>query len=244
MKKVIYATLTILFGASSVVGILAIFDPLSKESQPNNIAAALVLIALTIFFFHKLKALQTVQIPNKNEAKPPKFSRKKRMQYEQQQRQTALKTRIDEVASATELPIVQNFMVAVILKPGETCHYQAPANTIVIKNQVVGYKGGSSGVSVRVAKGVTLRSGSSRGTPIREDVVTRYPGVFTMTNQRFVMTGEKGFDRQIEKLTAMSPWNGYEGIMLQFGSSSYIVEMDEPYWVPKILDLLNESKAK
>lgn len=152
--------------------------------------------------------------------------------------------RIAEVSAVTELPVVQDSMAAIILKPGEICHYQAPANTIVIKNQVVGYKGGSSGVSVRVAKGVTLRSGSSRGTPIREDVVTRYPGVFTMTGQRFVMTGEKGFDRQIEKLTAMSPWNGYEGIMLQFGSSSYIIEMDEPYWVPKILDLLNESKAK
>lgn len=241
MKKVVYIVLAVLSGCMSIVGI---FSTLNISFYPDVVVAAF-LVALTIFFLYKAKHIKTIDsLKPQSKSKSSKLSRKKRAQYEKQQRQAFLDVRIDEVASTTVLPIVQNSMAAVILKPGEVCHYQAPANTIVVKNQVVGYKGGSAGVSVRVAKGVTLRSGSSRGTPIRQDVVTRYPGVFTMTNQRFVMTGEKGFGKPIEKLTAMSPWNGYDGIMLQFGSSSYIVEMDEPYWVPKILDLLNANRNK
>ena len=145
--------------------------------------------------------------------------------------------KINEVGSLTELPIVST-PYSVVLHSGEVCHYQDNASVLVIKNEVVGHTRGSGGVSVRVAKGLTLHSGSSRGTSIRQDVSYKYPGLFTMTNQRIIMTGEKGFDQPIGKLTSMVPYNGFQGITLQFGKSSYTILMAEPFWVPKIVELL------
>lgn len=170
---------------------------------------------------------------------------KLRAQQKQQamQRQHFLDTRINEVSQMTRLPIVQN-PYAILMRPGETCYYQAEASTLVVKNQVVGHTANGSGVSVRVAKGVTLHSGGSRGHSIRGNVAYTYPGLFTMTNQRFVMTGEKGFEHPIEKVTSITPYNGFEGITFQFGRSSYTLLMREPFIIPKIIDLINAERIQ
>lgn len=170
-------------------------------------------------------------------------SYKKRMKQEneireQNQAQAALQASIDRVSAMTTLPVMNPILV--ILRPGEICHYQESASVLQVKNEVVGHTSGSTGVSVRVAKGLTLHSGGSRGHAIRQAVSHLHPGLFTITNQRFIMTGEKGFDHPLSKLTAMTPYNGYEGITLQFGRSVYTVIMDEPYIVPKIWDLINQ----
>lgn len=151
-----------------------------------------------------------------------------------------LRKRIEEVLSISELPVVSH-PVSVILQSGEICHFQTSAETVVVKEQVVGYNRGSGGVSLRVIKGITLHSGNSRGTPIRDDVVKKYPGTFTITNQRFIMSGEKGFEFPVSKLTAVEPWRGYTGTVLQCSNKTYIVTMPEPYWVPKIVELLTEN---
>ena len=72
------------------------------------------------------------------------------------------------------LPIV--FDETVMLKNGEKCHFSSSATRLIPKNKVVGYEGGNAGVSFRVAKGVTLRTGSTRGKQIRKDVVESQPG--------------------------------------------------------------------
>lgn len=168
--------------------------------------------------------------------------RKKKVNQEKEARalaqaQANLEANLKRVDSMSVLPVM--VPDTVVLRPGEVCHYQAAANVMQIKNEVIGHTSGSAGVSVRVAKGLTLRSGSSRGHAIRQDVSHLYPGLFTITNQRFIMTGEKGFDHPVSKLTAITPFNGFEGITLQFGRSSYTILMDEPYIVPKIWDLMN-----
>ncbi len=157
---------------------------------------------------------------------------------ERNQAQAALEANIARVSAMTALSVVNP--VSVILRPGEICHYQESASVLQVKNEVVGHTSGSTGVSVRVAKGLTLHSGGSRGHAIRQAVSHLHPGLFTITNQRFIMTGEKGFDHPLSKLTAMTPYNGYEGITLQFGRSVYTVIMDESYIVPKIWDLINQ----
>ena len=147
-----------------------------------------------------------------------------------------LEARIEQVSTMSRLPVVTP--EAIVMRSGEVCHYQEAANVLQVKNEVVGHTSGSSGISVRVAKGVTLHSGGSRGHAIRQDVSHTYPGYFTITNQRIVMTGEKGFEHPLSKLTALTLFNGYEGITLQFGRFGYTVLMDEPYIVPKILELI------
>lgn len=149
--------------------------------------------------------------------------------------------RIAEAQALTELPTIP-YPMGVMLRPGERCCFQSPAVVLVIKNQVVGRTGGSGGMSVRVAKGVTLHSGRSASRTIREDVPYKYPGVFSVTDQRFIMTGEKAFEYPIDKLASILPYNGYEGVTLQFGRSSYTLLMDESFWIPKMIDLINASK--
>ena len=167
--------------------------------------------------------------------------RKKIAQEKREQARAALQARMEEVRALTELPVVEPR--SVLLHPGEVCHYQAYASVLQIKNKVVGYTSGSGGVSVRVAKGVTLHSGNSRGHAIRQEVPQLYSGLFTITDQRFIMTGEKGFERPFSKLTALDLYNGIEGVTLQFGRSSYTVLMEEPFWVPKIIELLQRKSA-
>lgn len=150
---------------------------------------------------------------------------------------------VKKAAQITGLPVV-SFPEAILLKPDEVCHYQSFAKVGIVKNQVTGRTGGYGGVSFRIAKGVTLHSGSSGGKSIRENVLYTYPGIFSMTNQRIIMTGEKGFEYPIAKLTAMTPYQGKSGITLQFGKISHSLLMSEPYWVPKIIDLLALDNRK
>lgn len=155
--------------------------------------------------------------------------------------EAALQARIAEVGAMTELPVLEPY--AIVTHAGEVCHYQAAASVLIIKNQVVGRTGGSGGVSVRVAKGLTLHSGRGASQAIRKDIPYTYPGILTITNQRMIMTGEKGFEYPLMKITSMVPYNRYDGIILQFGRSTFTLLMDEPFAVPKILELIGAKHS-
>ena len=228
IRKVVCWFFAVIFGITTLGGVLSITDPNAPTTGSDMVPFTIIFAAITALFVWLA-------------VKKPKPFKKQRATLEAQQAEEKRKARIAEVEAVTELPVIAA-PVSVVLRPGEVCHYQTPASIVEIKERVVGYSGGSGGVSVRVAKGVTLHSGRSRGAPIRADVAKEYPGFFTITDQRMIMTGEKGFDHPLTKLTSMTPWNGFQGIILQFGRSSYIVEMDESYWIPKIIDLLNEQR--
>ena len=164
--------------------------------------------------------------------------RKKRAKLNREKDQ-AWQDEINSIGPVSELPIVNN-PTTIFLDKGEVCHYQTDAAVLIMKNQVVGHTSGSRGVSVRVAKGLTLHTGGSRGHAIRDNVPYTYPGTLSITNKRIIMTGEKAFEKPINKLTALTPY-GHEGCTLQFGNSSYTILMDHPLWVPKILELLGSQ---
>lgn len=201
----------------------------TESNFVGNLILGIVCTSLAMFFCLKK--------PNnkKSADTSPRFLRKA---VRRDSSATSIEERINEVGMLTELPVITS-PHSIVLKPGEVCHYQSNAAVLLVKNEVVGHTRGYSGVSVRVAKGLTLHSGGSRGQSIRQDVAHQYPGLFTMTNQRIIMTGEKGFDQPVGKLTAMTPYNGFQGITLQFGRSSYTILMAEPFWVPKIIELLH-----
>ena len=52
------------------------------------------------------------------------------------------------------------------------------------------------------------------------------------------MTGRRKFSHPLTALTGMSMYNELQGVCLEFGNERYTLLMDEPYWVPKILELL------
>lgn len=94
----------------------------------------------------------------------------------------------------------------IILKRNETAHLQVGAE-LLKEVAIREYKGGSQGVSFRIAKGVSYRVGSHRGT--MQVVGTRLEsadtGPLTITSQRAVFTGtRKTVEVRFDKLLSMN----------------------------------------
>lgn len=88
-----------------------------------------------------------------------------------------------------KLPVVATNM---ILQKGETCHWTVPAK--LCEERVISrrYEGGYSGVSFRIARGVSFRTGGFRGHPVvQRGVVEVDSGNLTITNKRTVFRGIK-----------------------------------------------------
>ena len=133
------------------------------------------------------------------------------------------------------LPIVIDCSLA--LQDGECCHYSASAKRIIPKEETVGYTSGSAGVSFRVAKGVTLRTGSSRGSAIKKNVLEENPGTLRITNQRIIFTSIKGgFDKKISNLSTVTEAD--DGLVLQFGSQMFMLELSDGGKAYQILSFL------
>lgn len=72
-----------------------------------------------------------------------------------------------------------------ILYSDETIHFAAKAELLEHRTVYAGYEGGSHGVSVRIAKGVSYRVGSYKGKPIYQKTLeTQGSGVLIITNKR------------------------------------------------------------
>lgn len=214
---------------------------LMSETEDKGIVAIFNVIMLALFGFAAYKLWILASGKQKKQSKKTQPSTWLPEPHIQKDTRTPEERRMDallRIDAITELPVED--APGIILKPGEICHYSTSAHMVTTKNVVTGYKGGSVGASVKVAKGFYLRTGSSRGTPIREDVRTLHHGTLYMTNQRIIFVGEKGFDYQISKLTALTPM-GYDGLTLQFGTKNYSLIMHEPYWIFKILELLQKQ---
>lgn len=120
------------------------------------------------------------------------------------------------------------------LHKGEVCHYTAPATHIKTKNVVVGYSGGSRGVSIRIMKGVSYRVGASKSQPIRGNIQEKTQGVFTITNKRIIFSANKGsFDKKITSLSSIIPHS--DGITFQFSEQQYPLMLTQPTYVGQII---------
>ena len=125
---------------------------------------------------------------------------------------------------------------SVRLQNGEVVYYQGNAYAAKKKTAVVGKTGGGAGVSVRVAKGVSVRTGTGASQNIRGTVTDKYEGVFTITNQRIIMMAPMyGFELDLRKLSGVIQYQDalefYEG-----ASKSHLVIPKEFKKVVKILD--------
>ena len=73
-------------------------------------------------------------------------------------------------------------------------------------------QGRSAGMSVRVMKGVSVRTGASRGTPVESDVMTpRGSGLFAVSTKHVFFNGERSFRIPLNKIVSVqSVPNGLE----------------------------------
>lgn len=98
------------------------------------------------------------------------------------------------------LPINPINASGVSLGANERLYYKHPA-TWQDHHTERQYTGGYSGVSLRVAKGVTIHSGGSRGRSKGVIVAQHHPGVVYLTNKRVIFVG-----RDITREIAMRAW--------------------------------------
>lgn len=115
------------------------------------------------------------------------------------------------------LPQVPN--VSIVLQKAEVAHWQASTQLLVSKTVTTGYTGRSSGVSIRVMKGVSYRIGSSRSTPIREQITQKFPGTLVVTNKRVVFNGTgKSFSIPFSQMLSFDPYSDGIGIQKTNGT--------------------------
>lgn len=85
-----------------------------------------------------------------------------------------------------------------LLKSGEKAYGSVFANLQEV--QTVGYSGGTSGVSLRVAKGLTVRTGSIRAHAVKGAVIVA-SGELVITDRRVLFAGDrKSFDIPLENI--------------------------------------------
>lgn len=117
---------------------------------------------------------------------------------------------------------------AVPMQAREICHFITDATRLETKIKTVGYTGGSRGVSIRIAKGISYRVGSHRSQPIKKEVTFKYPGTLILTNKRIIFTAvQKGFSIPLNKLTNIEPYS--DGIGLQKDSRYYLMQFDKKH---------------
>ena len=80
---------------------------------------------------------------------------------------------------------------------------------IRVRRQVVGR---SSGVSFRVMRGVSVRSGDSVGTPVEDDILTpRGAGIFAVSNKHIFFSGQRSFRIPLGKVVSAQSTTGGPG---------------------------------
>ena len=74
-----------------------------------------------------------------------------------------------------------------------------------VKREIVGR---SAGASFRVAKGVSIRTSGSRGTPVEKDVVvSRGSGTMAVTTKHLYFNGQRSFRIPFSKMVSVEPYN-------------------------------------
>ena len=124
-----------------------------------------------------------------------------------------------------------------MLNVNETCHYVEKACLVVNKTMITHYDGTRGGVSVSIMKGVSLRGGKTRTTPVREKVTDLTPGYFYVTSARIIFSSqENAFEKGISALTSISPYSNAIG--LQFGNVVYNLLLPSPVQAFTVIKLI------
>ena len=140
-----------------------------------------------------------------------------------------------EQIQAGVLPVLPG--VPVVLGEGEVAHFFGPARRYITKTKAVGRTGSGGGVSVRVAKGVSLRTGGGASQTVYNDVTDSFVGQVILTNRRIVfLAKQNGFDCKLDAISAITPEG--DRLMIQAGAKTYRLTVDRLGHFAKALDMV------
>ena len=120
------------------------------------------------------------------------------------------------------LPVFDN---SPVVYKNEITHVYCQAIRYVTKNRVVGRTSSSSGVSIRVSKRYTYRSGGTQGHSIYGNVISAFHGEFVLTNKRIMfINDQQGFSGSIDSIGVIKEEENGR-ILIQMGKSSYLLHI-------------------
>lgn len=138
-----------------------------------------------------------------------------------------------------QLPIITGTNIN--LANDEVCHYADIGYTFKDKIITTGYTGKSNGISIRLMKGLTYRTGGSGGKAIRENQRTTYTGTLYITNKRVIYSStNECFDKTFDKVTSITEVK--DGIILQIGSTSYSIILNTHAEFVKIFNMVKNNQ--
>lgn len=146
---------------------------------------------------------------------------------------------LKKIASG-ELPIID--IDNVNFKENEICHYADKGYTFKDKTFTTGYTGRSSGVSIRIMKGVSYKTGTSGGRAIRETQRIIYKGTLILTNQRVIYISQNTpFDTKLASITSVIEVE--DGIIIQIGSNSYSMVISTHTEFIKVFNMIKNKEV-
>lgn len=113
-----------------------------------------------------------------------------------------------------------------ILKKDEIVHFAENAMLKEIRSVSLGYSGGSHGVNIRIAKGISYRVGAHKGHMAKEDrLLWTSRGMLLVTNQRLLLQPVSGYKPVSIPLSKILSYHCFEN-----GIEVYKKGREKPYY--------------
>ena len=133
------------------------------------------------------------------------------------------------------LPVVN--LGSLNLAKEEICHFSGNACSCKIKQEIVGYKGGSRGISIRIVKGVSFRVGNFKGHSVKKQIIDRNTGIIYLTNKKIIFSAKK--NSAVINLRDIVALNSFKKILqIQTNSKSYLYDIEDIFSFLVILECL------
>lgn len=199
--------------------VIAVLGAIGSVSKGSTEALAGALIFLVIAAVLVMSAVKTIKNP------PPMPTLEDQGIHISQDDLEAFQTH-------GKLPQISNSPV--MLVEGEQAVYACRAERVETKNRRLGTTGSGVGGSIRIAKGVSIRTGGTGSKSIYGDVEMVHGGEFVVTTDRVVfVASSRAYTEKLADISAVSVDGGYLTIMA--GNNSYAMRMPYPEYPCEII---------
>jgi hypothetical protein len=131
----------------------------------------------------------------------------------------------------------------IILNAGESLFTILSASRVVTHKGIVGHTGGGGGLSLRVAKGLTVHSGKNESKYIRGNIDDSYDGKLFFTNHRLVfLAKQNGFECGLKDVSAVT--SEYSSVDIHAKGKTYQIRIGNPSLVAEFVKTLCQESGK
>jgi hypothetical protein len=200
----------------------------------STLLVVAVIIGIIVYCVSKKKENE---IAAKEKAESEERERLKKQQEKERGREK-LKTQWDrkkETLVTNGLPIIDPGTLN--LTKNEVCHFMGNACFCKIKEETIGYEGGSRGVSFRVTKGMSLKFGNYKGHSVKATTTKRTEGLIYLTSKKVVFSAIS--NSCIIKYDKIVTLNAFDNILqIQTEEKSYLFEVKDDFNFLLILECI------